>query len=274
MYARNFAMDAWRYARPCLNRVRARLAEKGLPLTVDDERLAALKDRHRGRRAFVVGAGKSLKISDLDKLCDEITFASNRIYVCFGETSWRPTYYATTYLEVNPGYYREIAEFEGSVKLLPLAAWLACAAVPGAIYFRHTHEEFYPGLPRFSTNALETVFWGGTITYILIQFAVYMGIREIYLLGVDFDYGQPPAPPTVKPGDPFVIPEKDVSHFHPEYARAGEKTYFPVLHLHEKAYEAAKSGVEAMGGRIYNATRGGKLEIFPRVNFDELVRQR
>jgi hypothetical protein len=270
IYARNYWHDTSRFIRPRVNKVRAQLALWGLPLTVDDERLARLKDTHRGQRAFVIGTGRSLRVADLDRLGDELTFASNRIYVCFKDTSWRPTYYATTYRETNPGYYSEIAAIERSVKLLPLAARLRCAPVPGAIYFRHTHEEFYPNLPKFSVNALDTVYWGGTITYILIQFAVYMGIREIYLLGMDFDYGQPPAPAGTKPGEPFVVPQADPCHFHPAYMRAGEITYFPVLHLHEKAYEAAKMNVEALGGRIFNATRGGKLEIFPRVNFDDL----
>lgn len=270
VYARNYAMDAWRAARPVMNRARARLAEMGLPLTVDDARLASLRDTHRGRRAFVIGTGKSLRVEDLDRLSKEVTFASNRIHVCFDETAWRPTYYATTYLDVVPGYYREIDAIERSVKFLPLAARKSCDPVRNAIYFRHTHEEFYPGCPRFSANALETVYWGGTITYILIQFAVFMGVREIYLLGMDFDYGQPAAPPDVKPGEPFTIAERDTGHFHPKYARAGEKTYFPVLHLHEKAYEAARDGVAAVGGVVYNATRGGKLEVFPRAGFDSL----
>lgn len=271
VYAKNYALDARRALMPMVNRWRAQMAMIGLPWTVDDWRLAQLRNRHVGRRAFIIGTGKSLRVTDLERLAGEITFASNRIYVCFDQTMWRPTYYATTYLEVNPGFYAEIARIERTIKLLPLAARTCCPYVPDAIYFRHTHEEFYPNLPRFSANALETVFWGGTITYILVQFAIFMGIREIYVLGVDFDYGQPPAPPTVKPGEPFVIAEKDESHFHPAYTRAGEKTYFPVLHLHEKAYQAAKLGVEAMGGKIYNATRGGKLEIFPRVNFDDIV---
>lgn len=271
VYARNYAHDARRALRPHVNRLRRRMAEFGLPWTVDDWHLARLQDRHAGRRAFVIGTGRSLRMADLERLKNEVTLASNRIYVCFDQTDWRPTYYATTYLEMNPGFYAEIARIERSVKLLPLAARRACVPVPGAIYFRHTHEEFYPNLPRFSTNALETVWWGGTITYILIQFAVFFGVREIYLLGVDFDYGQPPAPPDVKPGDPFVVAEKDVSHFHPAYVRPGEKTYYPVLHLHELAYRAAKIGVESVGGRIYNATRGGKLEVFQRVNFDDVV---
>ncbi len=59
----------------------------------NDQRLLSLLDSHRGKRCFVVGNGPSLKIDDLDKLTGEITFASNRIFLAFEETQWRPTYY-------------------------------------------------------------------------------------------------------------------------------------------------------------------------------------
>ena len=36
------------------------------------------------------------------------------------------------------------------------------------------------------------------------------------------------------------------------------------------AYEAAEEFSRELGFRIYNATRGGKLEVFERVDFDSL----
>ena len=38
----------------------------------------------------------------------------------------------------------------------------------------------------------------------------------------------------------------------------------------KKSYEKAKEFTEAHGIKIYNATRGGKLEVFERVDFDTL----
>ena len=46
-----------------------------------DAKLKALKDCHRGRRAVIVGNGPSLNVADLERLKDEITFASNKIYL-------------------------------------------------------------------------------------------------------------------------------------------------------------------------------------------------
>src|SRR5512146_2790644 len=46
-------------------------------------RLAALKDTHKGQRAFIIGNGPSLKQTDLTKLKNEFTLALNRIYLMF-----------------------------------------------------------------------------------------------------------------------------------------------------------------------------------------------
>ncbi|HOH28077.1 MAG TPA: hypothetical protein PLC40_00245, partial [Candidatus Hydrogenedentes bacterium] len=59
----------------------------------NNERLYALKDKHKGGRCVIVGNGPSLAIRDLDRLKDEITVASNRIFLAFSETEWRPTYF-------------------------------------------------------------------------------------------------------------------------------------------------------------------------------------
>ena len=39
------------------------------------------------------------------------------------------------------------------------------------------------------------------------------------------------------------------------------------------AYKSAKKYADSHGIRIYNATRGGKLEVFERIDFDSLFEQ-
>ena len=52
-------------------------------------RLAALKDIHKGQRAFIIGNGPSLKQTDLTKLKNEFTFGMNRIYLLFPELGFQ-----------------------------------------------------------------------------------------------------------------------------------------------------------------------------------------
>jgi hypothetical protein len=37
-----------------------------------------------------------------------------------------------------------------------------------------------------------------------------------------------------------------------------------------RAYRDAKAACDSLGINVFNATRGGKLEVFPRVEFDSL----
>jgi len=82
--------------RKCLSIVSSHDDAASLPNKANNAKLQALKDCHKGRRAIVVGNGPSLLVADLEKLKNEITFASNKIYMVFEETSWRPTYLTVT----------------------------------------------------------------------------------------------------------------------------------------------------------------------------------
>ena len=55
----------------------------------NDQRLTNLQNIHKGKRAFILGNGPSLSIADLNKLKNEITFASNKIYLAFEKTDIR-----------------------------------------------------------------------------------------------------------------------------------------------------------------------------------------
>ena len=93
-----------------------------------------------------------------------------------------------------------------------------------------------------------------------------MGFSEIYLLGVDFDYT-----PTVGHRN---------AHFCDEYTQKEESVGLVDLANIDKVFnyqnalyefEVAKKVAGETGKKIYNATRGGKLEVFERVEFDSLL---
>ena len=66
---------------------------------------------------------------------------------------------------------------------------------------------------------------------------------------------------------------KDVKNNHFEAHQ--DKTLFPVRkEALTKCYEVCDTYAKAHGIKIYNATRGGKLEVFERVDFDDLMGMR
>ncbi|WP_088070511.1 6-hydroxymethylpterin diphosphokinase MptE-like protein [Gottfriedia luciferensis] len=220
------------------------------------EKLRNIKNKHLGERCFIVATGPSLKIEDLDKLHGEITFSMNSICLAFDETDWRPTYYGIQ----DIGNY---LEFEECIKNLDLECKfigepiLKHTNVPNEFYIypmnmlNHywMHKEYNT---KFSDDAFAVVYDGYTITYSLIQIAVYMGFKEIYLLGTDCNYSSD-----------LNHHFKNYSYFDPSYSVAGLK----MIH----AFKVAKEYADSNNIKIYNATRGGMLEVFERVDLDTVV---
>ena len=119
----------------------------------------------------------------------------------------------------------------------------------------------------FSEDVARYVANSKTVVYTAIQFAVYMGIREIYLIGVDHhfhisqnDKGEIVVDPTVK------------DYFSDAYNQDKANLYVPNTDRSTLTFMAARKYADAHGIKIYNATRGGKLEVFERVDLDSLFR--
>ncbi len=241
-------------------------------LTANDRRVAALKNIHRGRRCFIVGNGPSLLIGDLDKLKGEIAFASNKIYLAFDETQWRPTYYSVidalvaennrstiNNLDLCKIFHEHVRSFIGHAKDI---VWLS--GFSGSNSDRADED-------GFSLDVLKGVYAGASVIYPQIQLAFYMGIREIYLIGLDFSFDVPKSTGRISASGEVVESQGEVNHFHPEYRKPGETWTMPLLDVQYKAFVNAKRAVESHGGGIYNASRKTALDVFPRVDFDSIV---
>jgi len=125
----------------------------------------------------------------------------------------------------------------------------------------------------FSSSFVRHVFWGGTVTYLNIQLAYYLGCREVYLIGIDHNY-QPPAQVDEVDGPVITSRSTDVNHFHPDYFGPGYRWHDPKVERMEMAYRQAKRFFDENGGVIYNASAQTKLEVFPRVNYEEILSER
>jgi hypothetical protein len=247
------------------------LRSQGVSLTANDRKVAALKNIHQGRRCFIVGSGPSLKVEDLNRLKGEVTFACNKIYLAFEDTAWRPTYYSITddlvaennktvidSLDLNKIFEENVRPFFREESAIWLNSLQCC--------YENGEYDF-----RFSTNAFEGVYGGWTVIYLQMQLAFYMGIREIYLIGVDFSFEIPNSTDQNCSDSEILTNEGEVNHFHPNYRARGEKWSMPRLDFQYKAFLEAKSTVESRGGKIFNASRYTKLDVFPIVDFENIV---
>jgi hypothetical protein len=124
-------------------------------------------------------------------------------------------------------------------------------------------------IPRFSTDASKVLYCGQSVTYINLQLAFFMGFTEVYLIGMDFDYVIPES--HKRTGDVLLSDSDDPNHFHKNYFGKGKTWKDPKLDRVLLNYKMANLVYTAVGRQIFNATKGGKLEEFPRVDYDVML---
>ncbi len=222
-------------------------------------RLAAFKDRHKGQRAFIIGNGPSLRRTDVSKLQNEITFGLNRVYLAFPEWGFHTTYLVS----VNDLVIQQCADDLRALPMWKFFTWRARRWIP---LDRRTVFLFttYMG-PKFATDARGRLWEGATVTYVALQLAYHMGFDEVILVGVDHNFATqgPPNQEVVSEGD-------DPNHFLPNYFGKGFRWQLPDLATSEMAYRMAREAFERAGRRVVNATIGGKLQVFPKVDYEDL----
>lgn len=227
--------------------------------------LIKYRDIYKGERIFLVGNGPSLKAEDLNKLHANraLSIAFNKIYKIFERTDWRPTYIGVS----DPDIARTIEEdklngitvFQGD----NIKHWERGYELKNSIKFHLINNDFSPNMPLFSEDICMGTYRGCSVTYDMgLQFAVFMGCTEIILLGMDHSM--------------TGNADNKNNHFCEDYFDHGEKNVYSERRLLYRkdevtlAYEAAKTYADKHGIRILNATRGGNLEVFERVDFDNL----
>jgi len=229
-------------------------------------RLGALRGRHAGARAVIVGNGPSLRLTDLDTLASQpglVKIAFNKIYLAYDRTSFRPDYLMVEDFLVAENNAAALNAHRGCPKLYrdTLLRWLEPDA-DTVLFGMTVREPGEGGAIEFSEDPRE-FFWGGSVTYTAIQFAFFLGCTDVVLTGVDFTLSPPPDPALR-----VLTGAGEQNHFLPEYRPRGERWNRPRQEVTELAYRAARDRAERTGRRIRNATRGGALEIFARVAFD------
>ena len=256
--------------------MRKSLSADRMPLSAGDKlKLSKLKNRFQGERCFIVGNGPSLNHCDLSLLEKEYTFGVNGIFYKTQEMGFKPTFYVVEDNHVVDDNIDDINQFNCDYKFFPSIFQGQISSTENTYFFNYDRGFFMKNsphycTPRFSFDAAEEVFAGQTVTYTNIQLATYLGFKEIYLIGVDFSYSVPQT--TVIQGDTYISQEDDPNHFHPEYFGKGKKWHDPKLDRVLLNYEHARKVLDPVGVKVINATKGGKLEVFPRASYDTLLR--
>lgn len=232
-----------------------------LPDCYRNMQICQFKELYKGQRCFVVATGPSIKISDLDILADnnEKCFSMNKIFYSFNETKWRPDFYVGEDSNLIE-HYSEYLKKVDTIKFLS----------DSYEYQKDENEEcytFHLSMPLDGTrpSGADDFSWGYSCGFSVIfgclYLAMYMGFSEIYIIGADLNYSNNMSDAR--------------NHFYGDKDTVSAANAAVCLPFHYESvlanYEYIAKMASKKGIAIYNATRGGELECFTRISFDELL---
>jgi hypothetical protein len=241
---------------------------------------ATLHRRHEGaRRVFVIGNGPSLKGMDLSPLAGEITIGANSFYkhpdaarcglryLCIGDErfmidepralEWHRTIEATlpgVVLLLHPDA-RALVRKHGLYRGNEVHYFQRGVVVP------------YAEMVRFDLTRPLNV--GNTTgSQLAIPLAVYLGFREIYLLGFDCNWLESYTGSYHFYETHAQFPEFDSLKTDDRWGRYEDHLIFALRDYEAHRLIAARTA--QLGVRVMNAGRGGLLDTYPRVRFEDL----
>jgi hypothetical protein len=255
---------ALRSSRDALDRLRQLPGRELHPWWQDSkQRIAKYQDRYLGERCFVIGNGPSLQKTDLSLLEDEYTFGMNRIYLAFQDWGFQTTFLVS----VNDLVVEQCREDFRELDLPKFFSWRS----HDLLYPRERPDNQSHFLYTTYTGAkfnsrIRSRFWeGATVTYVCLQLAFCMGFSEVILIGVDHSFDT-----KGKANQTVVSRGDDPNHFSPHYFGKGFRWQLPDLDTSEIAYRMAQKFYTNSGRKILDATVGGNLDIFPKVDYQDL----
>ncbi len=237
-----------------------------LPFAINPYKsIKRFKDIHKNERCFIVATGPSLRLEDIDLLDKngEITFSVNSITKIYTKTKWRPDYYVIydPLFKNDFDWKSDDFDFHKNFRKTAFLSWSYLRNATGLrdveffpiSFLNHWRDKAGKHLV-YSDNPIWGYYCSYTVVNICIQLAHYMGFSKVYLLGVDCD---------------FNIPQK---HFYVSRGDDGKlaqaKEYRDNM---VRGYKFIGEHVSRKGTQVYNATRGGKLEVFPRVTLEDIL---
>jgi hypothetical protein len=243
----------------------------------------ALFNRHRGERCFVLCNGPSVKQQDIRPLKNEVVFSVSSGYLHPDYPDIRPRYHCIpqlTYGKISPevaaNWFREMdRNLEGAELFLDLQEWTLVqeqSLFSGRdVHFVCMGRNYFPRAPANIEELAGIMPRVQTVPILVIMIAMYMGFREIYLVGTDHDW--------------FV--KQEYKYFYEPGLLKGldfgvrqdgtlETTLWDELPTVGKVwaqYRAVKGIAKAHGVTIFNATHGGMLDEFERVCLEDILKK-
>jgi hypothetical protein len=221
--------------------------------------LTRFRDLHYGQRAVIVCNGPSLNAMDLRPLRNELVIGMNKIHLGLERFGFQPRYVTA----VNPRVVEQSAAAMAALPAIKFIGARAAGSLPEDVLTHHIGILNPP--VQFSGDLTRGVREGGTVTFVALQIAFYMGFSEVVIVGMDHRYRFEGAP-----HEAHHLIGPDVNHFSPDYF-SGHVWDNPDLARSEASYAEARRIFEAAGRRIIDATVGGACKVFEKADYGTIL---
>lgn len=250
------------------------------------------RDKHEGQRCFILGNGPSLSSVDFSQLADEYTFSVNQLPRNKEFKSLKTTYHMWSdriFFELKSGCPEdmELLEVMKSVNsggnqptvfyeitALPMIKEFHLESEVAIEYFKCVNLNLDIMLKQ-KLDFTHSVPNMPTVVHSAVCLAVYMGFKEIYLLGCDCTGFINTAKNKLALGNEsmygYTITDNERKRMEKAANQRSVKdeleSYVKLLEVYEQLYTYCKNN----GVCLYNATEGSLLESVPRVRIETVL---
>lgn len=252
------------------------------------------KNKHYGKRCFILGSGPSIKDLDFSLLKDEYTFTVNQFARFENFEDLKTNYHIFAderifKLDENKNSDKEALEYikkliSSSKKIKFFSKLNSKEYIENSKYFKNIDVNYYTdGLSYYENYNLEPdiskqIPWFPTVIDYCIFIALYMGFKEIYLLGcdctgflrlatvdetqnADYQYG-------------YKISKNEQERLNNQIKTYGIADELEVWGRIFRYYEWLSNYTKEYNATIINCTDRGILNIFERKSIKEVLKKK
>jgi hypothetical protein len=241
---------------------------------------SALRNRHAGARCFILCTGPSVRKQDLRRLAGELVISVSSAYLHPDFRVFKPAYHCVpqiTYGKMTEddviGWFRDMHAHAGDAEMVLSSTERALVESRGLFAGRRVHYLALGGDIAYADGGAVPDLTGPlpgpqSVPVMALMLALYLGCKTIYLLGTEHDH-------FVTGTYNYFYDRSPVSGKDLSVTGDGKVAISRYDELHAFArlwrqYRWLRSCASSAGATIYNATAGGALDEFERVDFGAL----
>ncbi|MCB9061938.1 MAG: hypothetical protein H6622_10480 [Halobacteriovoraceae bacterium] len=203
-------------------------------MLINGNDITKFKNIHTIKHAFIISSGPSLEDLDLSAMERRICFGLNRSFLKY-EKAYYHCVMDERLIEQYPNEFssqRQLFTIEGRSMGLGLKLL---------------------GSEGFSWDLAEGIYSGYTVSYFALQIAIYMGIKEIYFLGLD-----------------LKNTENKTHFFGQDYSSLKhDTTEYPKM---IRCFEKIAPTLKDRGIRVFNCSKVSSLKCFPYMSYEDAIK--